>query len=241
MIYIISDIHGCYEEYRELLEKIKFSDTDELFVLGDAVDRGPEPMKVLQDMMMRPNVYPILGNHDYIALTILKKLNVEIREDNVETHLSKEDILDYFYWHKDGGKTTIEKFKELSREEREEILEYLEEFSIYNEIFLNGKHYVLAHADIHNFSETKDLKEYKLSDFIFYRADYDVRYFSDKNTYLVTGHTPTVLLNDDREPRVFEENGHIAIDCGCVFGFKLAAYCLNNGEITYVDAKKDYR
>ena len=74
MIYVVSDIHGCYEEYKELLEKINFSDKDELFVVGDVVDRGPEPIRVLQDMMMRPNVYPILGNHDYIALKILKKL-----------------------------------------------------------------------------------------------------------------------------------------------------------------------
>ena len=75
MIYVISDIHGCYDEYRELLKKINFSADDELFVLGDVVDRGPEPIKVLQDMMMRPNVYPILGNHDYITLKILKKLS----------------------------------------------------------------------------------------------------------------------------------------------------------------------
>lgn len=48
-------------------KKIKFSDKDKLFVLGDVVDCGPEPMKVLQDMMMRSNVYPILGNHDYVS------------------------------------------------------------------------------------------------------------------------------------------------------------------------------
>lgn len=53
MRYVISDIHGCYEQYRLLLEKIRFSDNDELYVLGDAVDRGPEPIKVLQDMMRR--------------------------------------------------------------------------------------------------------------------------------------------------------------------------------------------
>ncbi len=34
MRYLISDVHGCYEEYRELLEKIHFSDEDELYVLG---------------------------------------------------------------------------------------------------------------------------------------------------------------------------------------------------------------
>ena len=44
MIYFMSDIHGCYKEYMELLEKIHFSDEDELYVVGDVVDRGPEPV-----------------------------------------------------------------------------------------------------------------------------------------------------------------------------------------------------
>lgn len=92
MIYVISDIHGCYE-YIELLEKIRFSKEDELYVPGDVVDWGPEPIKVLQDMMLRPNVYPILGNHDYMALKILRKMNVEIREENVEKHLAEKDLL----------------------------------------------------------------------------------------------------------------------------------------------------
>lgn len=237
MIYLMSDIHGCYEEYKELLEKINFSDEDELYVLGDVVDRGPEPIKVLQDMMMRPNVYPILGNHDYMALRVLKKFNVEITGENVESHLSQKDIMDYIYWQDDGGKTTSEKFQKLSREEKEDILAYLEEFSLYEDIFLDGKRYVCVHADLHNFSETKDLEDYELSDFIFHRADYKTRYFNDFDTYLVTGHTPTMVLNDDKQAKVHESNGHIAIDCGCVYGFRLAAYCLNNGKITYVERK----
>ena len=118
------------------------------------------------------------------------------------------------------------------------MIEYLEEFSVYEEVLLEGKRYILTHADIHGFNEGKTWEEYQISDFIFHRADYNRRYFSDQNTYLVTGHTPTILLNDDKKAEVFEENGHLAIDCGCVYGFKLAAYCLNNGQITYVDAKK---
>ena len=51
--YCMSDIHGNYEGYQKLLEKIHFSDLDVLYVLGDVVDRGKASMKVLQDMMMR--------------------------------------------------------------------------------------------------------------------------------------------------------------------------------------------
>ena len=35
---------------------------------------------------------------------------------------------------------------------------------------------------------------------------------------------------------IFEENGHLAIDCGCIYGLKLAAYCLDTQEAFYVDS-----
>ena len=44
MTYAISDIHGCYEEYIKLLEKINFSEDDTLYILGDICDRGEKPM-----------------------------------------------------------------------------------------------------------------------------------------------------------------------------------------------------
>lgn len=265
MIYVIADIHGCYDEYIALLKKINFDDEDELFILGDVVDRGPEPIKVLQDMMMRPNVYPILGNHDYMALKVLKKMCVEISEDNVETHLSQDDMMDYLYWMQDGGQSTVDKFRRLSVEEKEDILEYLQEFTLYEDIRAGGKRFILAHADLHGYDEGMinvihdsevaskselaaesafalkseyDLSELldnlDFSDFIFHRADYNRRYFKNKNTFLVTGHTPTFSVREDGEAYVYELNGHIAIDCGCVYGRKLAAYCLNDGSTIYV-------
>ena len=239
MIYVISDIHGCYKEYKALLKKINFSDEDELFVLGDVVDRGPEPIKVLQDMMMRPNVYPILGNHEYMALTVLRKRTVEITEDNFDNHLEGADINAMLHWQSDGGNTTIQEFRKLSLEEKEEILEYLQEFSMYEEISVGNKKYVLAHADLHGFEPGKSLDEYELQDYIFYRADYTKRYFEDKNTMLVTGHTPTFLIREDQLPLVYEGNGHIAIDCGCVYGERLAAYCLDDGRVLYVEKMEE--
>lgn len=60
MRYLISDIHGCYEQYRELLDKINFSKDDELYILGDSMDRGPDPIKVIQDLIPRPNAIYII-------------------------------------------------------------------------------------------------------------------------------------------------------------------------------------
>lgn len=79
--YVISDIHGNYKKYKRLLEMIDFKDKDTLYVLGDVIDRGPEGIKVLKDMMSQPNVIPILGNHEFMAKISLPFLMTEIIDE----------------------------------------------------------------------------------------------------------------------------------------------------------------
>ena len=83
------------------------------------------------------------------------------------------------------------------------------------------------------------LDEYDFLDFICERTDYSRRYYRDGNTYVITGHTPTMYINADSSSNVYIGNGHIAIDCGCIYGGKLAAYCIDDGSITYINAKED--
>ena len=47
MIYAMSDLHGCYDKYIKMPEKINFGDDDTLYILGDIVDRGPDGIKIL--------------------------------------------------------------------------------------------------------------------------------------------------------------------------------------------------
>ncbi len=232
MIYVMSDIHGCYNEYLKALDIINFNDNDELYVLGDIVDRGNEPIKLLQDMMLRHNVFPIIGNHDYMALTVLKKLCVEITEENVETHLNEDDMLNYIHWMNDGGKTTCEQFQKLSREDQLDIIDYLEEFTLYEEVNVNNKEYILVHAGLNPFDKNKELDEYSIDEVIFKSVDYNIKYFDDK--YLVTGHKPTISIDKSKKGQIIEKNNHIAIDCGCVFGMNLGILCLNTHEKWYI-------
>ena len=83
MVYAISDVHGLYDKYIKMLDKIKFNDSDTLYVLGDAIDRGPGPLKVLFDMHKRVNVIPLMGNHEYIALDIFRKIRPYTAEQYV--------------------------------------------------------------------------------------------------------------------------------------------------------------
>ena len=61
----MSDIHGCYDEYSRMLDKIHFSEKDRLYLAGDYIDRGKDSPAMLRWPEKRPsNVFPIKGNHD---------------------------------------------------------------------------------------------------------------------------------------------------------------------------------
>ncbi len=105
---------------------------------------------------------------------------------------------------------------------------------MYAEVCAGGKHYILAHAGLGNFSPEKRLEDYSLEELAFSRTDYSKALFQDK--ILVTGHTPTSLISENPKPGyIYRGNHHIAIDCGCGFGGRLGAICLDTGEEFYVE------
>ena len=83
----------------------------------------------------------------------------------------------------------------LSKTDREEIIDYLGEFNLYEEVCVNNRDFVLVHAGLENFQPTRPLSSYELYEMIFGRTDYAKVYFKDK--YLVTGHTPTQLIKEN--------------------------------------------
>ena len=46
-----------------MLDKIHFSDVDTMHILGDVIDRNPDGFEILKDILVRPNMIMILGNH----------------------------------------------------------------------------------------------------------------------------------------------------------------------------------
>lgn len=66
------------------------------------VDQGQHSLKVLFDMMMRPNVIPVLGNHEYMAIHCLRFLMQEITEESIGA-LDEGIVQGLFEWQSAGG------------------------------------------------------------------------------------------------------------------------------------------
>ena len=116
MIYAMSDIHGCYEKYRDMLTPIQCAAADPRDVLGDVLDRGPDGFKILLDMAARPNVVGLLGNHELLAAVMLPSLLRTMRQGE-EQPLSKTEQEQMQKWIQNGGKPSILQFLQLSGEE----------------------------------------------------------------------------------------------------------------------------
>ncbi len=61
---VIGDIHGCFDELQDLLERIGLAADDQIIALGDIVDRGPDSAKVLEFFRDTPNAISLMGNHE---------------------------------------------------------------------------------------------------------------------------------------------------------------------------------
>ena len=117
--------------------------------------------------------------------------------------------------------------------ERQDVIDYIREALIYEELTVNDTDYLLVHAGLGGYLPGKDMEDYSLHDLIWERADYEVQYFTDR--FVVTGHTPTQCIEGNLRPGfIYRKNNHIAIDCGAHYpGGRLAAICLDTGEQFY--------
>lgn len=61
---VIGDIHGCFDELQELLAKVAATSSDVIVSVGDLVDRGPEPGRVVEFFRTTPNTVVLMGNHE---------------------------------------------------------------------------------------------------------------------------------------------------------------------------------
>jgi len=61
---VIGDVHGCYDQLGELLDKCDLGIDDKIILTGDIIDRGPKSREVLLWAMTSQDVHSVEGNHD---------------------------------------------------------------------------------------------------------------------------------------------------------------------------------
>jgi serine/threonine protein phosphatase 1 len=62
---VIGDIHGCFEEFQELLDQAGLTDDDKIIALGDLVDRGPDSPRVVDFFQNQARARSLMGNHEW--------------------------------------------------------------------------------------------------------------------------------------------------------------------------------
>lgn len=213
-IIAIGDVHGCADEFEELLEALELGPEDRVIQLGDLINRGPDSHRCIE-LVRQYRVESILGNHE------LRLLNA--RNQN------KPGLL------KDYDLPTI---RQLSADDWT-YLQSMPKF-IYNA----ASETVLVHGGFLPDSpwQTQDIELITSIQVIdkkgrpAKRSDApDAPPWADSwpgKPFVIYGHTP--------RPNVLERPGSIGIDTGCVYGGHLTAYCLTDQSLTEVRAKKAY-
>ena len=232
MTYVVSNLHGHLEEYKTLLQTIRFhADRDVLYALGDIVDIGPDSIELVNDMSVRLNVYPIAGECDYRAARMMAGYEKMMEGMKNGEAPDPEFAAELTEWIQNGGQATMEAYRELDDDGREGVLDYLSDMPLYEEVTVGGKDYLLLHQGIYDFTPNCDLDELDPSDFFSESIDPTERYFEDKT--VIVGHTVTTEENGGAG-RIFYGNGSIFIDCGLGRGGRLGCLRLEDGREFYV-------
>lgn len=230
MTYVMSDLHGCYNLYLKMLEKIKFSLDDTLYLLGDYVDRGNDGFDIIFDASARRNAIMLLGNHDFDAMSVLSEITLD-----PELLWSPRIRYKIDLWMRNGGSVTYNKFLAMNEKKKIMALSIMDKLQIYADIEVGGRRFTLCHGGLANYSPKRSLDDYSVGEIIYTREDYSKPKFNEEGRYLVTGHTPTIYIEGGKRGKIYKNHDHIAIDCGAVFGFGLGCICLDTLDEFYVE------
>ena len=99
-IYAIGDIQGCFDELQELLRHVRFQRAkDQLWFVGDLVNRGPKSLEVLRFVSeLGRDARMVLGNHDLNLIAIAEGVREIRSQDTVQDVLDAPDGGELIDW-----------------------------------------------------------------------------------------------------------------------------------------------
>lgn len=212
-ILVIGDIHGNFSRLMSVYRKTQFDpEQDLLILLGDYVDRGPEPIKVLKwamEMSRLPGVVALRGNHEQMMLCYY------------ELGCPPHDM-----WLLNGGDVTQ---RDMSAWEKEDgtalrrALDFIWQRPLYHKLSVEGQEYIFCHAGL---KPGIPLDEQTDEELLWIRSEFYDNYTGAAK--VVVGHTPVQILAGSYSQRtpVFRSNNITLIDTGSF---------LPGGRITCLD------
>jgi serine/threonine protein phosphatase 1 len=194
--FAIGDVHGCAQTLEKLLlEEVKIEKQDEIYFLGDYIDRGPCSKEVIDFILQLKNdnykINALRGNHEQLFIDSDKSFN------------------DFENWIVNGGVATLESFG-ISR--FNELNDEYKGFFNETKFHFETNSFIFVHAGL-NF-DVEHLFEDKFSMLWIRNMKVDKRRVNNK--IIIHGHTPTQLQVVKKNLALVHKTGSLNIDTGCV-------------------------
>ncbi|NJK39085.1 MAG: serine/threonine protein phosphatase [Oscillatoriales cyanobacterium RM1_1_9] len=189
---VVGDVHGHYDGLMQLLDYLDLGETDEVYFLGDLVDRGPKSAQVVE-FVKNSSYRCILGNHEHMMLSALPDQG--------------ENPQAWQAWLYSGGYATISSYQDAGIIPREH-LQWMKTLPLY--IDLGGAW--LVHAGIH---PTIPLTKQAATEFCWVRKEFHQiakPYFENK--LVIVGHTITFTFEGVESGALVQGQGWLGIDTG---------------------------
>lgn len=216
--YVLSDLHGQYNKFMDMLKLIKFNDNDKMYILGDIFDRGPDPLKILDYIICKKNIDFIPGNHEYMFLEFYNTYDARL-------------------WSYNGGKTTMTQLMKRGEDYLKALYDYLTKLPL---VKIHDK-FILTHAGLYL---PKNQNQYTLQEILsLQNAEFNLWSRSNinnerqyKDYTVICGHTPTLYVDPDQyQMSIVRRKGTIYIDCGATFSDgRLACLRLEDNKEFYI-------
>lgn len=206
-ILAVGDIHGEFDKFMDLYQQIQFRpDKDLLIFLGDYIDRGRDPLGVLEWMMAHQkdnNVIMLRGNHDQMML---------------DYYIGADDG---GIWKSNGGKVTSRALSEAMKRDssiRDRYLAFIDSLPYSHQLTVHGKTYFFCHAGI---DPNVPLEQQDKETLLWIREKFFDVYHGEVT--VVVGHSPVNYYFGQDFPLVRENM--IMVD----------TWACNGGELSCVD------
>lgn len=213
---VISDIHGELTLFNALLEKIEYNpEEDQLILLGDYVDRGPDSKGVLNRVMAlkQEGAIVLRGNHDEMMVQAVDE---------------KPGALER--WIKNGAFATLQGYdatmKTLEFPDTDEFNTHIN-FIRGLDYYYETDDYIFVHAGV---EPDVPLDENDLFQLVWIREPFYDVYNGEKT--VIFGHTPSSVIRGDKNHDVyFGENNIIGIDGAATYGGQLNCLVLPDKSV----------